>query len=211
MSGVERLPASKAEAKRLGYKHYFTGKSCYNGHVDKRLVSDGKCSQCACKKSRKWQQDNPSKRNEYTKRWRAANPERARNRRGRNTCKWSAANPELARYCRADSFMWRQKRRQRARESSRAWQKANRGRANYLVRKYQTTRLNATPQWLTDEHQERTRRVYETCPDDHHVDHIVPLNGEGVCGLHVPWNLQHLTAAENLRKGNNYETEENRA
>lgn len=67
----------------------------------------------------------------------------------------------------------------------------------------------ATPPWLTKDQRkeilgyyERSRELTITTGVCHEVDHMVPLQGKTVCGLHVPWNLQVLTKSDNVRKSN---------
>lgn len=59
----------------------------------------------------------------------------------------------------------------------------------------------ATPPWAD---LSAIRDFYYNCPEGYHVDHVIPLNGKNVCGLHVLENLQYLPANENLRKGNKF-------
>lgn len=69
--------------------------------------------------------------------------------------------------------------------------------------------IDATPAWLTQEDRSMISAMYfesvrisDETGIDHHVDHIVPIAGRTVCGLHVPWNLRVIPALENLMKGN---------
>lgn len=75
--------------------------------------------------------------------------------------------------------------------------------------KRRAAKLKAQPSWLTDEHLKQIADTYWLAKDleaisgeQYHVDHIVPLQGKDVCGLHVPWNLQVLPADINLKKSN---------
>ena len=72
-------------------------------------------------------------------------------------------------------------------------------------REYQRTRkalkLSRVPSWAD---LDKIKDIYDKCPKGYHVDHIVPLQGTLVSGLHVEYNLQYLPAKENLVKGNKF-------
>ena len=74
--------------------------------------------------------------------------------------------------------------------------------------KRRAAKLERTPPWLTKQHLEDIRAFYEWSEyldGPHEVDHIVPLQGELVSGLHVPWNLRVLTKDEHKYKLNKFE------
>ncbi len=84
-----------------------------------------------------------------------------------------------------------------------------RGRCRENCRRYYATKHNATPKWLTKEQKQQIKDLYFLAKDcqitsgyPYHVDHIIPIKGKLVCGLHVPWNLQVVPADINVSKSN---------
>jgi 5-methylcytosine-specific restriction endonuclease McrA len=81
-----------------------------------------------------------------------------------------------------------------------------------LAARRRASKLKATPKWLSKSQLEAIKCKYslagmftKNSGIDYVVDHIVPLRGKTVCGLHVPWNLQIITAKDNWKKGNKLE------
>ena len=172
MSGT--LLCSRAEAKELGLKRYFTGNPCKHGHVAERYASTGQCVECMS--------------------LRAARIEEVAAR-----VQWHKDNRDnslkIKKKCRDKN-----KAVYNARARIRSYENRPKSRAN--TAKYRASKIKATPIW-TD--LESIQEIYLSCPAGYHVDHIVPLRGKNVCGLHVPWNLQHLPALENISKNNRFE------
>lgn len=67
---------------------------------------------------------------------------------------------------------------------------------------YRATKKSAMPQWVSVP---EIKKVYKKCPKGLEVDHIIPIQGKNISGLHVPWNLQYLTREENAVKSNSFD------
>lgn len=88
------------------------------------------------------------------------------------------------------------------------WRAANKDKCNAHGAKRRAQKFNATPPW-TDLNVIQTFYTEAHCLTKatgitHHVDHIVPLISDRVCGLHVPYNLRVIPALENLSKSNSW-------
>ncbi len=197
---------------------YFTGKPCKRGHIAPRRNSTRAC--LACEKiinqayravkpeiyrvaSRQYRQRNPGWATACAKSYRARNLEKVKAAR-RIYCKNNRQK------LRATFAAWRERNAERRRAYRRtywlSYKVRNANKIAAIRRILRARRRAAMPSWA-DQQQisriyERARLITASTNVVHHVDHIVPLCHPRVCGLHVPWNLQIITADENQKKNN---------
>ena len=102
---------------------------------------------------------------------------------------------------------WRDAHPNYHREHAIRWQKDNRPRATANNARYLAAKIRATPAWADSEliyDFYALAAAYVAAGIPCEVDHIVPLRGKRVSGLHVPANLQLLSPNANLAKGNRH-------
>lgn len=112
----------------------------------------------------------------------------------KGTSKWAKANPEYMANARRKSHM---KHKDAAYARVYAWRRAN----PWFARSVSAARRKRTPLWVD---LKELQKFYAACPAGHEVDHIIPMKGKLVSGLHVAGNLQYLSRAENRQKSNRY-------
>lgn len=94
---------------------------------------------------------------------------------------------------------------EKSNQYSRTYYSKNKEKFRHKAGAHYRAKLQAQPKWLTDTQKREIAAFYQNRPQGCEVDHIVPLKGSNVCGLHVPWNLQYLTRAANRSKGNRHD------
>lgn len=210
---------SRKEAQDAGYVRYYTGLPCLSGHVEERSTVNGSCLACARDKMTRRRE---AKRKPKTKSARQIAYEgghakystglpcavghiaERRTSNGRCcVCEYEvqvrslAERPELHR---ARSKKWQQENPEKRRAMKRP---ANANR--------RAAQMNRTPSWLTDADYMRikvkhakARWMTAHTGIPHAVDHIYPLQGKTVSGLHVPSNMRVIPMRENSRKHNKF-------
>ena len=186
------LPKTRKEAQASGAKYYFTGEPCKHGHIAPRKTK-GACVECL---KVEWAQAQEKRANYF------ANYNRS-----------EAGQAAKQRYYEKNKDAVKARAQGRPVEEQRRYKDAHRA-ANpeyykALVSFRRRRFRDATPKWLTPEQKLEIKLKYRLAIElsrrtgvRHAVDHIVPLQGDSVCGLHVPWNLEVITQVDNLKKSN---------
>jgi len=185
-------PTTREEAKKTGSKYYFTGQPCKHGHIALRKTK-GSCTECL---KVEWTKGNET-RAEYFKQYNQSDA-------GQQAKKeYYERNKEIVKL----KAMARPN--EQRQQYKKAWKEKHPDEVKASTKHRRDKHKQATPTWLSSEQKQQIKQLYidamtatRITGTPYVVDHIVPLRGETVCGLHVPWNLQIMSRAENLKKSN---------
>lgn len=227
---INSLPKSIREAIQVGHNLYFTGKPCKQGHTTYRYVKDRACSDCVKIKVKKLSTVGGGN----ARRWKAKTQEQkeiiyAKRKIYYEKTKETRQQEKMQSYYRLKTVDgWLEVRREKTKEYrklkgrtfetsnpevKRRYKQSEKGKANTRSNdaKRHAAKLHRTPAWLTVEDYWLIEQAYELAAlrtkmfgFSWHVDHVLPLQGTKVSGLHVVGNLQVIPGIENVRKANKF-------
>jgi len=190
----------KLEAQEKGLKTFNTGKPCDRGHTCDRWVRvNNQCIDCEKEdfpdgyryEGKVCERCGTCTKNKY-RRCIKCDEEGARKRYPRYSDRRQKYNKEKL---------------EKHPEYSQNYRRQNRGLYNMHASKRRALSAKASLP-LNEVDTIAMRDIYTTCPAGWCVDHVVPLKNKLVCGLNVPWNLQHLSRHDNAVKKNRFPYDE---
>tara|TARA_R110000868_G_scaffold261669_3_gene519827 strand:- start:2768 stop:3391 length:624 start_codon:yes stop_codon:yes gene_type:complete len=183
---------AKISINRKGKKHTPEMQERLNINLKAGAATRFSKGQVPHNKGKKNPRFTPEELKEHQKAWREKNKEKIY----ANTQKWRLANKD------------------KQKEYVKKSRINNSARVNANVNKRRADKLNRTPKWLTKDDLWLIKQAYELSVlrtklfgFKWHVDHIIPLKGKTVSGLHVPNNLQVIEGKLNIMKNNKFEGE----
>lgn len=176
--------------------------ACKRGEIAER----DKYGHCICDKCKEYRysvQKKNKNRAEYQKEWRRKNKDKI----ARYSKKWINENKDKRKQV---VKSWRDRNPDKVKEmnadAGKKWAKNNKGKRNAIDMRRKASLINRTPSWAN---LEEIKKIYAEAAlltkqtgIRHEVDHIIPLQGKIVSGLHVHNNLQILTISQNRSKQN---------
>lgn len=179
----------------------------------KKTTKDGlrsECIECGAALHRQWYERTKAERaaayRAKTSEWRAKTGNAEKNRQ--TAAAWYRGNALNREIAKTRAREWAANNRERKRATDKAYREANRAKYNASKAKYLAKCRQATPSWANlffiGEAYHLAEVRSRVTGVKYHVDHIVPLQNDRVCGLHVESNLEVIPWRENLAKGNRY-------
>jgi hypothetical protein len=201
---------ARVRAAEKGEATYVPESPCAQGHL-LRSTSGGSCIECRRKAEKARYYKEPEKTKICTAKKYHANAEAIRARRRADYAANRDAEKAVARLRSAE---WREKNpnHEGVKAAKARYKAANPGKVRADTVKRRAAKIHRTPAWLTVDDLWLIEQAYELAAlrtklfgFSWHVDHILPLQGKQVSGLHVPANLQVIPWVDNVRKANRFE------
>lgn len=153
------------------------------------------CKICAHVYYTNWIAINRKRHNEVSKKWYEAN----RERHSKNCKRWQTVNKHQKNKI---SRKWYALNKDLHLERVKKWRATNRNKDRAISQRAAIKRKLRVPKWAE---LSAIKHFYANCPPGYVVDHIIPLCGKDVSGLHVLSNLQYLPYKINIAKSNKFD------